>query len=380
MSGDHSSSDTVGSAGRDPPAISADGITKVYDGPEGELRAVDDVSFTVDSGTVVGVLGPNGAGKTTLIKSILGLVIPTSGTAEIDGIDVHDNPNEAYERAGAMLEGARNIYWRLTVRENLEFFASLVGYSPSAVRERHDELLDRFDLREKADEPVKELSRGMKQKVSLASTLSRGGSVLFLDEPTLGLDVESSVELRRELRDLVTGESMTVVLSSHDMDVIEELCDRVIIMNDGRIIADDTVENLTGVFSSQAYEVTMNGTLPERSRQTIEREHAVERWEQTADGATQFEVVLEDGAALYDLVGTLEASGIAVASLDAIQPDLESAFLEITNDDRASRAGDEETAGDSTADTESEVSAPMPEPDGGLGADDSGQETGGDRS
>jgi ABC-2 type transport system ATP-binding protein len=154
----------------------------------------------------------------------------------------------------------------------------------------------------------------------------------------------------------------------------------VIIMNDGRIIADDTVENLTGVFSSQAYEVTMNGTLPERSRRTIEREHTVERWEQTADGATQFEVVLEDGAALYDLVGTLEASGIAVASLDAIQPDLESAFLEITNDDRASRAGDEETAGDSTADTESEVSAPMPEPDGGLGADDSGQETGGDRS
>jgi ABC-2 type transport system ATP-binding protein len=375
MSGDQSSGDAVRGAGVDPPAIRADGLTKVYDGPEGELRAVDDVSFAVDSGTVVGVLGPNGAGKTTLIKSILGLVIPTSGTAEIDGIDVHDNPNEAYERAGAMLEGARNIYWRLTVRENLEFFASLVGHSPNSVRDRHDELLDRFDLLEKADEPVKELSRGMKQKVSLASTLSRGGSVLFLDEPTLGLDVESSVELRRELRDLVTDGSMTVVLSSHDMDVIEELCDRVIIMNDGRIIADDTVENLTGVFSSQAYEVTMNGTLPERSRRTIEREHAVERWERTADGATQFEVVLENGAALYDLVGTLEASGIAVASLDAIQPDLESAFLEITNDDRAATSdADGATAGDSTADTDGAATeSPTPEPDGGQtggGGDD----------
>lgn len=311
-------------------AISVEQLRKSYDTPEGEIAAVDGVSLDIEAGTVVGVLGPNGAGKTTLIKSMLGLIIPTAGSVSIRGTDVHENESAVYEHAAAMLEGARNIYWRLTVRENLEFFASLAGQSPRSVRDRHDELLELFDLEGKADETVKDLSRGMKQKVSLASTLSRGASVLFLDEPTLGLDVESSLELRRELHNLVERESMTVVLSSHDMDVIEELCDRVIIMNDGQVIADDTIENLTGVFTSQAYEITMDGLLPERAQRRIEQAHAVDSWERTSDGVHRFEVVLEDGAALYDLMGRLEASGCAVASISAKQPDLESAFLELT--------------------------------------------------
>jgi len=336
---------------QDEPAIRVDGLTKAYDGPAGKIRAVDDVSFSVDPGTVVGVLGPNGAGKTTMIKSMLGLIVPTAGEVRLAGVDVHAHPSKAYEHVGAMLEGARNVYWRLTVRENLDFFASLAGHPLSAVRERHDELLATFGLAEKADETVNELSRGMKQKVSLASTLSRGASVLFLDEPTLGLDVESSLELRRELRGLVDRESMTVVLSSHDMDVIEELCDRVMIMNDGRVIADDTVENLTGVFASQAYELTMAGRLPETTRTQIEREHTVERWERTPDGVDRFEVVLEDGDALYDLTNTLEGSRVTIASIDAIQPDLESVFLELTNRagsfaDSRSRAPDDERRAD----------------------------------
>ena len=347
--------------------ISADGLNKTYPGDRA-VTAVDGVSLTVESGSVVGVLGPNGAGKTTLIKMILGLVTPTAGSVRVDGIDVNERPAAVYEHAAAMLEGARNIYWRLTVRENLEFFASLAGQSPDAVRGRHDELLDLFDLHEKADEPVKDLSRGMKQKVSLASTLSRGASVLFLDEPTLGLDVESSADLRRELHDLVRRESMTVVLSSHDMDVIEELCDRVIIMNEGEIIADDTVENLTGVFDSQAYEVTMNGPLPERSRETVRREFATERWEQTPDGADRFEVILEDGHTLYELVGVLEDSGRPVANIDAIQPDLESVFLELTDGDDTGTDGRSASGAGDGVNRVSARSGSKPEPrsDGGV--------------
>lgn len=331
-------------------AIQVENLTKVYDGPEGELRAVDDVSFAIERGRVVGILGPNGAGKTTLIKSMLGLVVPTEGGVKIAGTDVHTNPTSVYAHAGAMLEGARNSYWRLTPRENLRFFASLAGQSPAAVRERHEALLDLFGLTEKADEPVKELSRGMKQKVSLASTLSRGCSVLFLDEPTLGLDVESSLDLRRELRRLVDRESLTVVLSSHDMTVIEDLCDRVVIMNDGHIIADDTVENLTRVFETQAYEVTMDGRLPVEVRRTIEREHAVERWAEAADGCDRFEVVLADSRSLYDLVGALEASGRTIATIDSIEPDLESVFLELTNRDTAASNRESDVATDSPSD------------------------------
>jgi ABC-2 type transport system ATP-binding protein len=162
-----------------------------------------------------------------------------------------------------------------------------------------------------------------------------------------------------ELRAVDDG-SMTVVLSSHDMDVIEELCDRVIIMSDGRVIADDTVENLTGVFSLQAYEVTIDGRLPERTRQTVERNHTVESWESTPGGSDRFEVVLEDGHELYDLVGALEASGRPIAAIDAIQPDLESAFLDITN-----RGGTESTGTDTDRERPSSADATTPEPDGG---------------
>ena len=126
--------------------LAVDGLTKVYGDGETAVRAVDDVSFSVDRGEVVGVLGPNGAGKTTTIKSILGLVIPTAGSVEIAGVDAHAHPRRVYRHVGAMLEGARNIYWRLTVRENLEYFAALAGQSGRAARDRHDRLLDQFTV------------------------------------------------------------------------------------------------------------------------------------------------------------------------------------------------------------------------------------------
>ena len=200
--------------------VSVRNVRKTYGSGEGAVTAVDDVSFDVQPGTVVGVLGPNGAGKTTLIKSMLGLVIPDEGDVTVDGIDVHAETREAYRRMGAMLEGARNVYWRLTVRENLEFFASLAGHDPGSLRDRHEELLEQLGLADKADATVNDLSRGMKGKVSLAAALARDAPVAFLDEPTLGLDVESSIELRRELRRLAEQESMTIVLSSHDMAVV----------------------------------------------------------------------------------------------------------------------------------------------------------------
>ncbi|SFL09955.1 ABC-2 type transport system ATP-binding protein [Halogranum rubrum] len=315
------------------PAVSVRHLSKSY----GDLIAVDDVSFDVDSGTVVGLLGPNGAGKTTLIKSMLGLVVPTSGTVEIEGISVHDDPTAAYGHVGAMLEGARNVYWRLSVRENLEFFAGLAGHRPSEVRERHDRLLDQFGLAEKADVAVNDLSRGMKQKVALACTLSRDVSVAFLDEPTLGLDVESSMDLRRELRRLADHDSMTVVLSSHDMDVIEDVCDRVLIVNDGHLVADDTVRNLVDLFRTQRYRLTLDALPPDATRTRLAESYGVDddEWTTTGEGV-EFEATLADGAELHALLGVLLDAGCAVHGVTSLDSDLGDAFLELT--DRASPA------------------------------------------
>ncbi|MFC7235017.1 ABC transporter ATP-binding protein [Halosegnis marinus] len=332
----HAETERVGE--RDPPdpadaAVRVDGLTKTYGSGDAAVTAVDDVSFAVEAGTAVGLLGPNGAGKTTAIKSLLGLVIPTHGTAEVAGIDVHADPRAAYRHVGAMLEGARNTYWRLTVRENLRFFAALAGRKPADVRERHDELLARFDLTGKADTPVKELSRGMQQKVSLAATLARDAEVVFLDEPTLGLDVESSRELRRELRRLVEESGMTVVVSSHDMDVIEAVCDRVVIMSDGAIVADERVADLLDLFRTRSYAVTVEGAVPERVRARLRERFDADGFDAVEAGERFTARVVGDG--FYELTDTLRDAGLTVADFQTAEPDLEDVFLRVTGRDDA---------------------------------------------
>jgi len=327
-------------AGEDPAAdraVVVEDLQKTYGDGEDAVRAVDGLSFEVESGTAVGLLGPNGAGKTTTIKSLLGLVVPTAGRARIAGVDVHADPAAAYRRIGAMLEGARNDYWRLTVRENLRFFAALAGRRPDAVADRHDELLEQFDLREKADTAVRELSRGQKQKVALAATLARDAEVAFLDEPTLGLDVESSLELRRELRSLVEDEGVTLLVSSHDMDVIEDVCDRAIIMNEGEVVADDSVENLLSLFRSQTYQVTVDGSLPGRARDRLRERFDADEFDRRG-GRERF-VVSVTADEFYDLTDVLRDAGATVDSFDAVEPDLEEVFLRLTDDDRATDGG-----------------------------------------
>jgi ABC-type multidrug transport system, ATPase component len=320
---------TTGAATGRPPVVAVEGLEKTYgDG----IQALNGVSFGARPGEVVGLLGPNGAGKTTCIKCLLGLVEPTAGTIEVASVDARANPRTAYSRVGAMLEGARNIYWRLTVRENLEFFAGIAGNAPSEVRDRHDELLERLTLAEKADEPVRDLSRGMKQKVSLATTLARDVDVVFLDEPTLGLDVESSLDLRRELDTLARERDLAVVLSSHDMDVIQDLCDRVVVLSDGEIVADDTVDSLLDLFRTQTYEISFETAaetdVVSRLRQMCEVTNVAHRSTETT-----VTVQLEDGNNLPTVAGAVVDAGGQLTGVTTVEPDLEEAFLRITGGD-----------------------------------------------
>ena len=306
-------------------AIAVEGVTKRF----GSVLAVDDVSFEVESGSVVGLLGPNGAGKTTLIKSVLGMVVPDEGTVRIRGIDVRERPKAAYGSVDAMLEGARNDYWRLTVRENLRYFATVSGVDPDSVTDRHDRLLERLDLAEWADTPVRKLSRGMKQKVSLASVLAGGADVVFLDEPTLGLDVESSRTLQRELRRLAEDEGLTVLISSHDMGVIETVCDRVLVMSAGRIVADDTVDALL----RGAAGGTVRIESPDLDADAIAAVEA--RFDVTAveelDSGTRIEVAAA-GDDIYALMDALSSAGVTPETVRTVEPDLEDVFVGLTRE------------------------------------------------
>ncbi|THE63384.1 ABC transporter ATP-binding protein [Salinadaptatus halalkaliphilus] len=311
------------------PALVVEGMSKQFGTDTDGVMAVDDVSVTVDRGSVVGLLGPNGAGKTTLIKCILGIVVPDAGTVEVFGTDIGDGRRAVYANVDAMLEGARNDYWRLTVRENLRYFATISGVDPDSVSTRHDRLLDRLGLTDKAETPVRDLSRGMKQKVSLASVLAGGAELVFLDEPTLGLDVESSRTLRQELRRLAGEDGLTVVLSSHDMSVIEDVCDRVVVMADGQVVADDTVAALVARTDRDIVRIT-SPSIDDGVLASLREAFDVLGVARDADG-TRLEVVA-GGDELYDLMAHLRDAGVTLEHVRTVEPDLEDVFVELTDD------------------------------------------------
>jgi len=321
-------------------AVAVEGLRKQFGDGDGTVTAVDGVSFDIERGSIVGLLGPNGAGKTTLIKSILGMVLPDEGRVELAGVDARERPREAYAQVDAMLEGARNDYWRLTVRENLRYFATISGVDPDAVADQHQRLLEQLELADKVDEAVRDLSRGMKQKVSLASVLAGGAEVVFLDEPTLGLDVESGQVLQRELRRLATERGITVILSSHDMDVIETVCDRVLIMSDGRIVADDSVDELLRSGDMAGVQI-VSSDFDGQVLDALTEQFEVTAVERLSPGARV--EVATDGDEVYDVMDLLREHDVTAERLLSLEPDLEDLFLDLTT---RSPSGDRVPTGD----------------------------------
>lgn len=208
-----------------------------------EIVAVDDVSFEIREGELFGLLGPNGAGKTTTTKMLTTLLIPTSGSASVKGFDVVTDAEDVRRRIGFIFGGERGLYWRLSGIDNLRYFASLYALDPDLTRKRIDYLLDMVGLKGRGDEKVQGYSRGMKQRLHVARTLLHDPDILFLDEPTLGLDPVGAREFRQVILNL-QSERKTILLTTHYMFEADALCDRIAIINHGRIIALDTPAGL----------------------------------------------------------------------------------------------------------------------------------------
>ncbi|ERG99480.1 MAG: ABC-type multidrug transport system, ATPase component [Haloquadratum sp. J07HQX50] len=309
-------------------ALSVTALSKQFGRGETAIQAVDDVSFEINSGEIVGLLGPNGAGKTTLIKSILGTIIPDEGGVNIYGHSVADATRQAYADVDVLFEGARNDYWRLTVRENLRYFATISGVHPDSVSKEHDRLLEQFELAAEADTPVRSLSRGMKQKVSLASVLASGARLLILDEPTLGLDVAATRTLRRELQRLASDTDRAIILSSHDMTVIESLCNRVLLFVDGDLRADTQVESLLNSSETQHVELTASPI----DSATQQRLSSCSQLVEQGDTAVRLRTKATTST-LCETLNHLEMAGASIKSIETTDPDLESVFVELTSDD-----------------------------------------------
>lgn len=315
------------------PILRVEGLRKVFHSRRRvEVVAVDKLGFSVATGEVVGLLGPNGAGKTTTIKCLCTLIHPTEGRIEVDGIDAVARPRQAVAKMAAVLEGNRNIYWRLNPVENLEFYAGLYGISARSVRSEITELLEGFRLEDKASSESRTLSRGMQQKLAVACAFIRRTPILLLDEPTLGLDVETSHELRVSLREMARTHGKTILLSSHDMDVVQSICDRVIIINQGRVVTDDRIDNLLELFRVRAYRFTLAGLLDQQAE--IELKVAFPHADVVRDTHhSMVDVELSDASQFYDLVEVLKTSRAVIDSIDRQDPNLEEIFLRIVKGD-----------------------------------------------
>jgi ABC-2 type transport system ATP-binding protein len=220
-------------------SISVSNLTKIY----GEQKAVNDISFAIGNNEIVGFLGPNGAGKSTTMKIVTGYIAADSGNAVVNGINVNADPLKAKKQIGYLPEG-NPLYYEMYVREYLQFIAGIHDLK-TAVKKRIEEVIDLTGLRPESNKKIGQLSKGYKQRVGLAAALIHDPKVLILDEPTTGLDPNQIIEIRQLIKDL--GKNKTVLFSSHILQEVESICDRIIIINKGNIVADDSLINLRSV-------------------------------------------------------------------------------------------------------------------------------------
>jgi ABC-2 type transport system ATP-binding protein len=221
------------------------------------VLAVEDVSLSIEKGELFGLLGPNGAGKTTTVKMLTTILLPTAGDASILGFDLRKDTQEIRKRIGFTFGGARGLYGRLTARDNLRYFAELYALESSVSHKRIAEMLAMVGLAERADDRVETFSSGMQQRLHMARALLHDPEVIFLDEPTVGIDPVGARELRQTIKNLRQA-GKTIMLTTHYMAEAEELCDRIAIVNKGRIVAMDTPSNLRkGISPESIIEITV---------------------------------------------------------------------------------------------------------------------------
>ena len=291
-------------------AIQVEGLTKTYATSKVRppLRAVDGIDFTVYTGEVFGFLGPNGAGKTTTIRMLTGLTRPSSGRASLLGLDLASDLPRIKKRIGVVPE-ASNLYDELTAFDNLVFAMQLYGVPRPERKPRAEALLQRFRLSEKRDAPFAKLSRGMKRALTIAAALAHHPPLIFLDEPTTGLDVMNA----RGLRQMIAGlrdEGVTVFLTTHYLEEAERLCDRIAILVKGRIVALDNVAQL----KAQAQEAPV-----------------VEVRLRDAAGQIQVRRVETPGGVDMAVRQALQqAEGYEILKIDTLQPSLEDVFVKLT--------------------------------------------------
>jgi ABC-2 type transport system ATP-binding protein len=304
--------------------VVAEGLVKRY----GDVVALDGLSLTVPEGTVLGVLGPNGAGKTTTVRVLTTLLVPDAGRAEVAGVDVLADPREVRRRIGLSGQYAA-VDEYLTGRENLAMVGNLYHLGRRTAKARASELLEQFNLSDAGDRPVKTYSGGMRRRLDLAGALVADPPVLFLDEPTTGLDPRSRSDMWDVVKNLVAG-GTTLLLTTQYMEEAEQLADNIVVIDHGQIIAEGTADLLKSQVGGERLEVVVAD--PARLGQARELLFSVASGDPTTDErARRVSIPVSTGtASLVEALRRLDAAGIAVSDVALRRPTLDDVFLSLT--------------------------------------------------
>jgi ABC-2 type transport system ATP-binding protein len=315
-----------------------------------DFEAVRGVSFDVEEGEVFGLLGPNGAGKTTIISMLTGILPPTAGTARIGGYDIRTEMDRAKELNGLVPQDLA-LYPTLSARANLEFFGRIYGMRGRDLKERVADVLLIVSLTERADQAIETFSGGMKRRVNIAAGLVHQPRLLFLDEPTVGVDPQSRNHIFESVLRLNRDRGMSIIYTSHYMEEVELLCTRAAIIDQGQIVAMDTVKNLIGLLGGGVIQVGMDRTDPDvlsaisalpavkeavLATQPIaaplaEGAEPEQRERSPITSGAIIKIVTENSQqALINIIGYLNAKDITITSLEILEPNLESVFLHLT--------------------------------------------------
>jgi ABC-2 type transport system ATP-binding protein len=304
--------------------IQAEELKKRY----GETRALDGVSFSVPAGTILGLLGPNGAGKTTAVRVLTTLAQPDSGTATVAGIDVVKHPNEVRHHIGVAAQDA-TLDPLLTGRQNLVLVGELSDMGRASSRERAAELLDRFELTFAADRVLKGYSGGMRRRLDLAASMMTRPPVLFLDEPTTGLDPVSRQRVWETIRELL-GEGVTVLLTTQYLEEADELASQIVVVDHGRVIADGTPQELKEASRSARLEVTLAPASPASIAVPAIAGLVAGAVHVSEDGRTLSAGVDASTGLATSVVRALDAAGVLVDNIEVRQPSLDDVFFSLT--------------------------------------------------
>ena len=306
--------------------IEVKNVTKKY----GKAVAVDNISFTINEGEMIGLLGPNGAGKSTTMNMITGFIEPTEGEIIVDGYDMSRKPRKAKKEIGYMPEGVP-LYTDLTVKEFVTYMAEIKQVNKKERKEKVEKILEKTGLKDVENKLTKNLSRGYKQRVSMAGALVGEPKILILDEPTVGLDPKQITEIRTLIKEL--GKTHTVILSSHILSEVSQICNKVIIINKGKIVAVDTPENLENkVTNNNSLYVTVEDTdnKIETMKEKINDIKKLELVQENEDGTKQYVIEPNGEVDLRKVIfSEFAKENITIFEMKKADATLEDAFMKL---------------------------------------------------